>query len=1758
LFESISDKSGDHEGTLDLQMATMEELEKSLTAKIELLKFTHEGVPKQIEKGNIKTIERLLKTIQSKIEEIHYLKVRIQELKFQQGDDVDAIRTWSDELEDRMLSFENAVINIEQTIINIKATESELAKQVEEETAKQLRDRRREEELKFEQVKLEQRLKYEKQLKPEASGSQPKERINAKLPKLVITKFKGTTSDWLRFWNQFEAEIDQTEVNQITKFSYLKELLEPKIRGLVDGLPFNSEGYERAKNILKTRFGKTSEIINAYVTELMSLPVIHGSNAGKIYEFYEKLLANVQALETLGKLGDVKGYVRMTLDKLEGIRGDLVRLDDNWQEWAFPQLIEALRKWTERNPPKLEEKLSQTQPDKFKKARSFHAKQETTVAARTCSYCESAEHKSLNCDKITTPSDRKQHLAQKQLCFNCTRPNHKASECRSQATCQNCRRKHHTSICTNNSEKTSNEKMMTATGKGSVVYPVVVVNVNGIQCRALLDTGAGSSYASAALLSRLQKRPLRRECRRIEMMMGSTTQVIELYKLTISSLQGDFQLDAEVTKVNRGVLLNLENPHYRSILSTYKHLDGVSMADTDEKAELPVHMILGTSEYAKIKTETPPKLGNPGEPIAELTRLGWTILSPGKEPDVSSMFLTQTSTTDYENLCKLDVLGLEDQLKDHHDNVYEEFKEQLVRSPEGWYETGLLWKANHPHLPNNKTGSLQRLKTLVRKLERQPMLNEYDRIIKDQLSEGIVEPAHHPPEGKEFYIPHKAIIRETAESTKVRIVYDASAREKESAPSLNECLETGPPLQNHLWSVLVRNRFHPVALAGDLKQAFLQVRIREEDRDVMRFHWLKDLQTKEVETLRFTRALFGLATSPFLLGAVIEQHLNNCKQNYPEEVKEIKQSLYVDDLITGGTTVSQVYQLKETAKTIFQQAQFELHKWHSNIPELEKTGPPVDTDQSYAKEHLGVKKGETKLLGLPWNKEKDTIQVKFQTPLTAITKRGILGNLAKIYDPLGLASPVTVAAKMLYRDACDSGATWDKELPTEQQRNWKSWEQHTPEKIEIPRSLVEFQEEIDSIELHAFGDASGKGVSSTVYAIVHQPSGDSQGLVAAKSRLAKKGLTIPRLELVAGHMSTNLVHNVNEALEGHPVTDVYSWLDSTVALHWILGNGDYKQFVNNRIRKIQEKGYIQWRHVSSGENPADLGSRGGQVDESCELWWKGPSWLSKPEEWPANIVTSPTKESQTEAKAIKQVLAVAVKTEDELDQAMQKWDFWKAIRITAWVTRFIRNCKNQRDTRKSGPLTTEETNKALHNWVKRVQNKGEYASKFQEDKLQLNLQKNNEGVYECRGRIQGDYPIYLPDGDIFTEKLVAHAHLQTLHGGVGLTMSHVRAKYWIPRLRRMARRIIRNCHGCKRFQAIALSSPPTGNLPTDRTGGSTPFQVVGVDYAGPIIYKLKNGKEGKAYILLYACSLTRALHLDLVPDQTTEEFIRRFKCFIARRGKPQKIYSDNGRTFVAAAKWLKKLRNDESFNNWLANEGIRWQFNLSRAPWWGGQFERMVGLTKQALYKSIGKGNLRWSELEEVLLDIEVALNNRPLSYVEDDVQMPLLTPSAMLFGQPSQLPEQEPDTIEDVDLRKRARYLRKCKDALWTRWQTEYLKALRERHNMKSNARETTLKPGDVMIIKSDERNRRKWKLGIVDQLFEGRDGVVRGVRLRAGKSYLERPIQHLYPLEVACDSTERRGNLNAEAPTFRPRREAAASARENIRAIARDELED
>ena len=416
------------------------------------------------------------------------------------------------------------------------------------------------------------------------------------------------------------------------------------------------------------------------------------------------------------------------------------------------------------------------------------------------------------------------------------------------------------------------------------------------------------------------------------------------------------------------------------------------------------------------------------------------------------------------------------------------------------------------------------------------------------------------------------------------------------------------------------------------------------------------------------------------------------------------------------------------------------------------------------------------MLGLPWNKTDDQIAVQFQkSDFSTPTKREVLSNIAKIYDPLGVVSPMSLVGKMLYREICDRKIPWDKQLPSDLIAKWLVWQNELPDKVEFPRSLVNFREDINDTKLHAFGDASGKGVAAAVFAVIEQPSGVSQGLVAAKSRLAKEQLTIPRQELVSAHMACNLVHNVKQALKGFPVSDVYGWLDSTTALHWLKGGGEYKQFIRNRVKKILEKAYIQWRYVNTKENPADLGSRGGKVDESTQLWLKGPEWLSKQDVWPDDITTVSTVESRAELKPVKEILAIAVEEKNLFDDLLEKYELWKTIRIMAWIKRFSFNAKQRnREKKISGPITTVETEAVLNFWIKKTQDQGRNSPKFDEDRVRLNLQENEEHILECRGRIQGEFPVYLPDANIFSEKLVADAHKKTLHGGVGYTMSKIR------------------------------------------------------------------------------------------------------------------------------------------------------------------------------------------------------------------------------------------------------------------------------------------------------------------------------------------------------------------------------------------------
>ena len=242
--------------------------------------------------------------------------------------------------------------------------------------------------------------------------------------------------------------------------------------------------------------------------------------------------------------------------------------------------------------------------------------------------------------------------------------------------------------------------------------------------------------------------------------------------------------------------------------------------------------------------------------------------------------------------------------------------------------------------------------------------------------------------------------------------------------------------------------------------------------------------------------------------------------------------------------------------------------------------------------------------------------------------------------------------------------------------------------------------------------------------------------------------------------------------------------------------------------------------------------------------------------------------------------------------------------------------------------------------------------------------------------------------------------------------------------------------------------------------------------------------------------------------------------------------------FKAAANWLRKVMEEERFHDTLNKYNIKWQFNLSRAPWWGGQFERLIGIFKAAFYKVIGKSSLTFDELTETVLDVEICMNNRPLGYLEDDVELPVLTPNCFLLQRPNDLPENHPHLEENRDLRKRAKFLQRVKDSLWNRWTREYLTSLRERHRLLKAKEEKHPSEGDIVLIKGEDKNRNRWKMGRVTRLIHGRDQVVRGVQLKTPTGTVERPIQLVYPMERQCDiaKPEVKNQLDAQAPDFRP----------------------
>ena len=457
----------------------------------------------------------------------------------------------------------------------------------------------------------------------------------------------------------------------------------------------------------------------------------------------------------------------------------------------------------------------------------------------------------------------------------------------------------------------------------------------------------------------------------------------------------------------------------------------------------------------------------------------------------------------------------------------------------------------------NEEPSGKRRHNVNRKLKQnQQLKDEYEKIVHKQLKDGVIENTKKSSTSERvFYMPHKPVIKENASTTKVKMVFDASTRPHPTANSVNECMHTGPlPLQPLLWGILIIARLSTHLLLANVQKAFPQVGLKEDDRDAFRF--LFDING-QVELLRFTRVPFGVEASPFMLGATLQHHFNLQPEKYQKTIESLIQNTYVDYLMKTGSDIADLEDLKREATEILDDAKFPGHKWESNVEELDNESNP------------------SKILGHRWNKREDTLEIRAEsTKETPVTKRHILKELSSIYDPLGIISPTMVEGKRTYREACDEKVGWNSEVSSSTSKDWIKWRQQL-RNVKIPRSLAREIRKVKTMHLHFFADASFTACLAVTIAVIEHSSGTVKGLLTSMSRIAKRGTSIPRLELVSGQMAANMAKNLVSALRRWPIASVTVWMDSLVALFWIAspentGKSLY-QIGRGRLLKLRKK-----------------------------------------------------------------------------------------------------------------------------------------------------------------------------------------------------------------------------------------------------------------------------------------------------------------------------------------------------------------------------------------------------------------------------------------------------------------------------------------------------------------------------------------------------------------------------------------------------------
>ncbi|KAJ8347082.1 hypothetical protein SKAU_G00284830 [Synaphobranchus kaupii] len=954
------------------------------------------------------------------------------------------------------------------------------------------------------------------------------------------------------------------------------------------------------------------------------------------------------------------------------------------------------------------------------------------------------------------------------------------------------------------------------------------------------------------------------------------------------------------------------------------------------------------------------------------------------------------------------------------------------------YATPLLRKKLAPSLRAAPAAVMPLLRATERRLANSPELaSVYNREIRKLEESGYavkITSEEASQSSESWYIPHHIVHH----NNKDRVVFNCSFGYQQH--SLNDNLLPEPTLGPLLLGVLLRFREHTIAISGDIRAMFHQIRLLPGDQPLLRFLWRDITRDRSPDIYEWRVLPFGTVCSPCCAVYALQRH-------------------------------QQAKQLIDKMRALLAEGGFEIRQWASNVPEV-ISHLPTEARSEGCDLWLRADKADPQesTLGLRWHCPTDTLGYKLR-PVTSTepTMRNVYRVLASQYDPLGYIIPYTTRAKVLVQALWRKERGWDQPITDELLPVWQAWESELPHlhNIAMPRCYTPACADSDTllVDLHIFCDSSEKAYGSVAYLRVEDKEGGIHvSFVMARSRVApKRQLSMPRLELCAALTGAQLAKVLLTEFTLQ-IRQTTMWSDSTTVLGWIKSESyQYKVFVGTRVADIQElTGVENWRYVNTHQNPADDITRGRTLFDLSQpnRWSQELGFLHQsPDHWPVNPQLR-TEDSDELRKVIFCGQLVATVTSPDPGQ----YATWSELLAATYQSLHgaaapPMSASTRLDTEVA--LLRRAQSEGFPDEIKTLQNgnpvrPGSCLSPLSPEYDQtLDLIRVGGRLRKAEQLSEATlHPIVLAPDHSNKQLIVQDYDERLLHAGPERVFTEIRRTYWILRGRQAVKKHQRQCLGCRKWRRKPVV-PKMADLPSARLRlNQPPFWSTGVDCFGPYTVKLGRRHE-KRWGIVFKCLTTRCVHLDLLPSMDTDSFLLALHHFIARRGKPYEILCDRGTNFRGGEKELREAFEalEPAHQEQVAEQCITFKFNPPLAPHFGEAWEREIKSVKASLQVVLKDHIVSEEVLSTVLIEVEGILNSKPLGYASSDLADPdPITPNLLLMGrQDSSLP-QAVYSSSDLLGRRRWKHSQVLADHFWGQFTRRYLPSLQLRQKWRNN----------------------------------------------------------------------------------------------------------